>query len=320
VELPALLGDHPDHANALTLLGQIAAAQGDAEAATAHLRAALAIHDLYLDDPESAEIVRPLRAEVLAQLGDARQRAGDPTEADALTEEALSEAEDAYGLDAAALARFHNIRGVVLRFAGRYAEAEAAYLRAAALRDAHGEPHPSTHFHNLSGLASARGDYAAAEAHARAAIDLSRAAGNSVTLGTDLCGLGDALVGQERLVEAEAAHRAGLAHFATSTLPDHPEVAYTLHNLGDCLVALGRFEDAEAAYHASITRKREAFGDSHPEIAATLSNLAALHADLGRLTEATARSAEAVAMVRPLPANAPIRVGVEALAARLGVG
>jgi tetratricopeptide (TPR) repeat protein len=317
--LAEILGpDHPDHANALHTLGQIAAAEGDYATATRHLRAALAVYDGCSADPDDAVVVRPFRAEALATLGEVTFRAGDFPHAEPLLREALAEAEHAWGADALDLARFHNALGVHLRFVGRYAEAEAEYLRAAALREAHGVPHPSTHFHNLSGLATARGDFVAAEAHARAAIALSEAGGDDdgVRLGTDLCGLGDALAGQERFAEAERAYRRGLARL--SARPDHPEVAYALHNLGDCLAALGRARDAEAAYRASLERKRAVFGDRHPEIAATLSNLAALLADTGRLPEARDASRRAVAMARELlPKGTPIRDGVEGLARSL---
>ncbi len=318
--LAELLGpEHPDHANALHTLGLVAAAEGDAETAAGFFEAALAVYDAFSGDEEDAAVVRPLRAEALANLGEARYRTGRLPEAEPLLREALAEAALAHGADALDLDRFHNALGVCLRFAGRYEEAEAAYLRAAALRDAHGVPHSSTHFHNLSGLASARGDFARAEAHARAAITLSEAdPRDGITLGADLCGLGDALAGQERFAEAEHAYRRGLACFAASSRPDHPEVAYALHNLADCLAALGRAAEAEAAYGASIDRKRAAFGDRHPEIAATLSNLAALQAETGRLAEARATSARAVELARALlPADAPIRQGVEAFARSL---
>ncbi|MDP2314722.1 MAG: tetratricopeptide repeat protein [Pseudomonadota bacterium] len=318
--LAAVLGvDHPDHANALDTLGAIAAAQGNPEAAVVQFRAALAIYDACATDEEDAAVVRPLRAETLANLGEQLMRAGHADEAEPLVRAALTEAARAYGPDALEVSRFHNQLGVFLRFGGRYDEAEAAYLRAAALRDANGEPQPSTHFHNLSGLASARGDFVRAEGFARAAVAISEIRPlDGLSLGTDLCGLGDALAGQARFADAEAAYRRGLSLFAASGRADHPEVAYALHNLGDCLAALGQTVDAERAYRASIERKQAAFGADHPEIAATLSNLAALYAETNRMDAARVTSRRAVVMAQAtLPPDAPIRQGVEAFARSL---
>lgn len=320
--LRATVGEqHPDHANALDLLGSIAAATGRPRLAVERFTAALAIHDRYQSSEEDASVIRPMRAETLANLGDQLARQGQFAAAEPRLREALDEAERAFGAGALAVAVYHNRLAVFLRFAGAYREAAASYERAEAIRRTHGEPTPAVHFHNLAGLACAEGDFQAAERYAREAIALSsrdlRAGvrGDGFCLGGDLCGLGDALAGQGRHAEAEACYREALDLFARSARPDHPEVAYALHNLGDALCAVGRTADAESCYRESIARKTAAFGEHHHEIAGTLANLAAMLFETGRRAEARAAMQRALSIARGvLPESHPIRAGCESLA------
>lgn len=131
----------------------------------------------------------------------------------------------------------------------------------------------------------------------------------------DLCGLGDALAGQDRYVEAEAAYREAVAGFLASERPEHPEVAYCLHNLADTLTSQGRASEAEDAYRESIRRKERSLGARHYEVGASMNNLAALLFETGRRKEARECSRRALELVRDaLPANHPVRLGCEALA------
>lgn len=319
--LAAAVGtDHPDYANALMIEGDALSALGRIGEAEARLRQALAIHELYADG-EDAAVVRPYRLSVLGRLGYLWSLGGRFEEAEAVLREAVGVAIELLGPDAPELADHYNTLGVCLRFAGRYDEALAAYERAAALRGGD-DAQPAAHFHNLSGLASARADFVVAERWARRAIETRRTReDDDFALATDLCGLGDALAGQDRHDEAEAVYREALTIFAGSTRTGHPEIAFALHNLGDTLVARGRFDEAEAAYRDAIVRKRRAFGDTSHEVAVTLNNLAAMLAETGRDEEARQASGEAVAIVRAaLAADHPVRRGCEALARSLGIG
>lgn len=311
--------EHPDVGNARVVAADALAGLGRIGEAEAGYRAALAIYDLY--EGEDADVVRPLRVVALARLGHQLSLAGRYDEAEAGLRDALREAEQVYGAGALELADHANALGVCLRFAGRYEEAAEAYAQAEAYRDAAGVPQPPTHHHNLSGLATARGDYAAAERHARAAVAERRAEDpEGFHLATDLCGLGDALVGLERFTEAEGAYREALALFADTERPDHPEVAYALHNLGDALAAMGRHAEAERVYRDAIERKRTTLGEHHHEVAATLNNLAALLHETGRVDAARHASGEALAIVRrALAPEHPVRAGCESLARALGV-
>jgi tetratricopeptide (TPR) repeat protein len=317
--LVRVVGDvHPDTANAIAVHGSIAWVRGDVAGAEHHFRAALAIYDRYLDDDDDALVVRPLRLATLERMGMLLSLRGAYVEAERMLREALADACALFGDDDVRVAGAHCALGVCLRFQGRYAEARASYQRSIDLHCDAGLPPSPTHEHNLSGLASAEGDFVLAERHARAAIALRRAAGEcNAFFGTDLCGLGDALAGQERFAEAEQCYREGLALYAISCR-EHVEVAYALHNLGDTLASLQRADEAEQAYLDSIARKRRAFGHAHHEIAATMNNLAALYVQTGRMEEARTLSAGAMVRARSLDVDHPIRVGCEALATQLG--
>lgn len=316
-ELSAVVGpEHPDTAAAIMVEGEALAALGRLDDGMVAFRRALAIFDCYTA-PGEVEVVRPLRVDALQRIGQRLALDGRYDEAITLQREALAEASVLHGPDGLEVAAAWNALGVALRFAARYDEAAAAYARAAALRAAHGEPDPAVHHHNLSGLASARGDFAAAEVHARAAVARRREDGDDFELATDLCGLGDALAGLGRLGDAEAAYREALALFAR-TAPDHAEVAYALHNLADTLADRGRAAEAEATYRDAIARKTRVLGPTHHELAPSLNNLAHLLDRNGRRAEAREASRQAVAIAAALPPDHPVRTGCEALAAELG--
>ncbi|MFO0745226.1 MAG: tetratricopeptide repeat protein [Myxococcota bacterium] len=316
--LAAVVGpEHPDVGNARVVAGDVAAALGQPAEAMAAYREALALYAPFEGD--DADVVRPLRVGALTRLAYQLALAGHYDEAERLAREAVVEAERVHGPDSVELAEPWNGLGVCLRFAGRWPDAARAYARAGALRDAAGVPQPPTHFHNLSGLATARGDFAEAERHARDAIAAREGEPDDFGLGTDLCGLGDALSGLGRAEEAEAAYRQGLALYAAAGRADHPEVAFALHNLADALESQQRIAEAEASYRAALALKQRVLGADHHEVAPTLNNLAALLYENGRKAEGRELSAAAVALVRAtLPAGHPVRTACETLMARLG--
>ncbi len=214
--LAAVVGtDHPDYAQALMVEGDALMALGRMLAAEDRFGRALAIHDRYPDGDE-AEIVRPYRVSVLGRLGYLEALTGRYAVAEGHLLEALAAATLMHGEGAPELADHHNALGVCWRFAGRYADALKAYEQAASLRERADLAQPAGHFHNLSGLASARGDFVEAERWARVAVATRRAdEGEGFELATDLCGLGDALAGQARDAEAEVAYREALDLYAS---------------------------------------------------------------------------------------------------------
>src|SRR5690606_852577 len=249
-ELEAVVGaEHPDFANALQLLGEIALALGDTAEANAQFESARAIYERHMLGHR--DIVGPLRASVLELLARTRTMIGRYDEAESLIREAIGESERLG--DTVALAGQTQTLGVVLRFAGRYQAAAEVYARSAELHDQCGIALGPEHFHNLAGLALARGDAESAELHARRAIALRDHEG--FELAADLCGLADARAEQGRHRDAERHYRRALELYASSERAEHPEIAYALHNLADTLTALGRPDQAEGAYRESLARK-----------------------------------------------------------------
>lgn len=307
----AVGAEHPDYANALATVALVAEKLGRLREGIELGRRALAILDLYRDE----RVVDPLRRAASVQLAFRLAIAGHYAEAEQLSREALALSIDEHPFEAQAWVSL----GVSVRLAGRHDEAEAAYGRAAALYRGAGDPIPPDLRHNLAGLAYARGDHGAAEVHAREAIAARAGAEHDDTfeLGQDLCGLGDALMGQGRSVEAEQAYREGLACYERVGRSEHVEVAFALHNLGDALAEQGRFDEAQACYRRSIALKQVLLGAEHHELAATLTNLAVLYADNGRLADARSLSARAVEIVQALDERHPVRSGVESCACSL---
>lgn len=312
-ELARVVGEeHPDYANALDTAACIADVVGRPREAIDLGRRAVAIFDRY----ENEEVVQPMRAAAMGHLAYRLAQSGEYVEAERLARAVVAMTPE--GIEATAHA-WNNL-GVCLRFAAKYDEARAAYEEAQRRIEQLGLPVPASLFHNLAGLACARDDFAAAETHARRAVAArANEPPDDFGLGTDLCGLGDALLGLGRAAEAESAYREGLACYERAGRMAHPEAAFALHNLGDALVARGRVKEAEETYLRALAAKERLYGEEHHEIAATLSNLAALLAETGRPAEARDRSRRAVAIARAkLPADHPIRTGIETLAKTLG--
>ena len=310
-EAATALGDavgeqHPDYGNALDTLGSIVAARGRPSEAEQLFRRALAIYDCFRDEA----VVDPLRLSVLTHLSYQLSMAGCHVEAVALAREALALSESLHDAGDPAIASFHNNLGVALKLAGRYAEAQAAY----GLAESIGAGVTAALLHNLAGLSCSRGDFVAAEGFARRAVE-AREDSDDFGIAMDLAGLGDALAGQGRALDAEACYREALELYVACGQAAHPEVAYAHHNLGDVLAELGRNEEARAAYRDSIARKIGLFGETHPEVAATMNNLAANLADCGYRAQARALSHRAVDIVAAtLEADHPIRLACDALA------
>jgi tetratricopeptide (TPR) repeat protein len=305
--------EHPDTANAWCTLSRIASYRGRFADAATHAHQAIAALVAVSANP----IVDAIRLSALHHLGTACTSLGRFAEAEEVLASALALATRETHEDAGAAAEIQNARGILFKFLGRHDEAQIAYDDALRrFEEAQSAP-PAALLHNVAGLACARGDFAAAEALARRAIDRRREAeGECFGLAQDVAGLADALASQGRLQEAEALYRNALARLH-ALAPAHPEVAYLLHNLGDALVDAGRPADAEACYREAIAHKERALGVDHPEVAASQANLAALLSTQGRHGEARALAENAVAITAHLTAAHPIRAGCEAIAARL---
>lgn len=306
----ALGEEHPDVANVLDTLAEILAAQGRSREALSLWRRALAVFDRW----RAETIARQMRLPVAQHFAGALIYANRFDEALALIDDCIAEATALYGSPHEEVAAGFNLRGMWMKFQGRYDEAHDAYAEALAALG--GETHASAALlHNLAGLACSRAEFSRAETYARAAIALRE----SDPLGTasDLAGLADALAGAGRRAEAIAYYREALTLIQTHAPAEHPEAACCLQNLADALADEGQSADAERFYREAIARKQRVYGDAHPEVGAAMASLAGLLFDHGRGDEARALAQHAVQIVGALDPTHPLRSGCEAAARRL---
>jgi serine/threonine protein kinase/Tfp pilus assembly protein PilF len=141
-----------------------------------------------------------------------------------------------------------------------------------------------------------------AEIHARAALAIWQARGESDTLGT--CGsketLGMVLWKKDELEPAEALMREALALRRQFQDPGHEDAIITLNNLGNVIFTAKRFAEAEKIYREALELWKKRFGPEHPSVALALNNLASACVDQGKSTEAAEYFSQAVAMRRKL--------------------
>lgn len=243
----AILADHPDHADALHLLGLVHFQTGDAAAATDHIRRAIAI------DPRVAMYHANLGRVLMAQ-----DRAADAVEAyreavalspkDAAVHSDLAAALVTTGdFDAARsrarlaleldpnLAPAHLNLGLALQAGGASSAsgAEACFQRAAAL-----DPNLADAHQALGQLHQARGEDDAAMECYRQAIRVQPGMAEA------RCNLGNLLRERLDLSAALAQYDAGLENA--------PGVAALHANKGVALHELGRFDDALASYDRAL--------------------------------------------------------------------
>ncbi len=223
-------------------------------------------------------------------LGDAHRRAGRYGQAATDLATALRLVEAAVAVDPAALAAVLMLFGVVAKEQGAFEDAQRYYGEVARLQEDAGASAADAAAlqHNLAGLAHARRRYAAAERHARQAVQLRRAARGAtpVDIAQDVAVLAAAVAGAERNEEAR-----GLFHEALAVCRGaHPardyEIAVHLHNLAAIEQACGQAEESERLYREALAIKQRLLGPDHPEIALVVHNLGTLLAERRRVTEA----------------------------------
>ncbi|MEI7745777.1 MAG: tetratricopeptide repeat protein [Chloroflexota bacterium] len=213
--------------------------------------------------------------------------------------------------------------GVTCKDRGRFAQAEAAYLAAAAELIALPQRDPAAAAaleHNFAGLAHARGDYTGGLPHARAAIAL-RATIEQVdptALAADQAVLAALLAGAGRRDEARATFFRVLAITEDAYGPDHYETAVVLHNLA---ALESDSEQAVQLQQRALTIKRRTLGDAHPEVAAIRANLGVLLERAQRPEAARHEYESALAILQQRwgpdhPATTACRTNLQALAAR----
>ncbi|MCX4245386.1 serine/threonine-protein kinase [Paraliomyxa miuraensis] len=223
-----------------------------------------------------------------------------------LDAEALRYGELAIGLaersnDPARLGKSHAAVGVVHRFGGRNAEAEAEYRAALTVLEAGLPPdHPE--------IVRTRGLLATVlhlQGHRDEAIEEIRAVVTSLegTLGKlhpEVLGarnnLAVMLISQQRLQEAEAELRTVVERRTLLAGPASEDVGTARDNLAHVLRSQGRLEHAVAEHRAALRILTAALGRDHVEVARSHNNLGAALQAGGQLSEAEAELRAAVAV------------------------
>ncbi len=264
-----------------------------------------------------------LCARALRPFGTAQRARGLYLEAEQTFRSALASASVAFGPESLEVAELHNDLGMTYKYAGRFAEADEAYGRARAILEAMPDADPedlAALFHNLGGLAHARGDFEAAEPLARRAIEIRSQALGERALATllDRSAHAAILTGLGRIDEAETSIRDLLGDLEAALGVDHPEVAVALNNLAAILQARGELTEAEALLRRVITIRESRLGDVSPVLAVPLNNLATVLELQGRAGDAAALYERAALLLESsVGDDHPSLVAVRRNAARL---
>ncbi len=276
----------PAARHAATLeLGAVREAQGQAEAAEAALRTALA----NATDARGAHDARVRLAGVIADRG-------RPDEAFALLDEALA----ADQADAKRLQRDLAVLGTVRFRAGDLPGAEAA------LRDAHAKALAAYGAQHTTSARAAH-DLAVVLLQRGATADAATLLEKAVATRVSLLGARHPDVAQSRFNLAVARQRLGEADTARAMFMDalalqrellggrHPDVASTLNSIAALDVQQGRLDDAITRFGEAVAVARAAHGEQHPTVATMLGNLASLERMTGRLDAAERNQRAALA-------------------------
>ncbi|MBM4778358.1 MAG: serine/threonine protein kinase [Archangiaceae bacterium] len=210
---------------------------------------------------------QPLLAELLFQLGEAQEPAGQLDAAEKSFEAAVFEGEACRHDEVVALA---SIRLVLVTGSRR------------------GKPDASRVW----------------EKHASAAI---ARLGSRPELEADLNDhAASTLMAQRKPEEALARHRVALQLREKALGPAHPYVAASLNNMANALAELGRLDEAEAAYRRARDVYERALGPEHPRVAMAWDNLANVFDARGDMKQLAETAEKGLALrERVLPAGHP---------------
>jgi tetratricopeptide (TPR) repeat protein len=89
-----------------------------------------------------------------------------------------------------------------------------------------------------------------------------------------------------RYAEAEAFYQQSLRIREQALGPDHPDVAYPLHNLALLYYEQGKYAEAEPLYQRALRIWEQALGPDHSQVANSLTNLGILYYEQGKYAEA----------------------------------
>eukprot|EP00752_Nemacystus_decipiens_P009200 g8218.t1 len=176
---------------------------------------------------------------------------------------------------------------------GKYAEAEALYVRCQAIREkVLGPEHPAyaTTLYSRAGLLQSQGKYAEAETlYERCQAIQEKVLGpEHPNLATTLHGRAGLLDSQGKYAEAEPLYERCQAIDEKVLGPEHPAYATILYSRAVLLQSQGKYAEAEALYERCQAIEEKVLGPEHPDLATTLHGRAGLLRSQGKYAEAEA--------------------------------
>lgn len=150
----------------------------------------------------------------------------------------------------------------------------------------------------LGDVLQREGDYEAAEAIYREALEVRRAryGARHPKVAESLNDLGDVLQDRGDYAAAERLYRRALKQRRELLGERHQDVAESLNNLALLFHERRELDRAEPLYRQALELRRELLGNDHPDVAVSLANLAALLHGRGVTEEAEELFREAVAL------------------------
>ena len=191
--------------------------------------------------------------------------------------------------------------GTYLRESAKYAQAEALYKQAWAIREKTLVPQQVDKAENLNNLAMIyyrQGKYAQAEPLYQQALAIREQALGSEhpKVAESLNDLARLYYKQGQYVQAEPLYQRALAIREQALGPKHPKVAESLNDLARLYYEQGKYAQAEPLYQQALAIRENALGSEHPEVAESLNDLARLYYKQGKYAQAEPLYQQALAI------------------------
>ncbi len=219
----------------------------------------------------------------LYELGNLYNDIGNPREAIAYYEQALTIDKGVYGERHQRVARDLNNIGIALEALGEYEKAIEYYMQALSIdKEVYGERHSSvaTRLNNIGSALHDLGEYEKAIEYYEQALSTDKEVDGErhPSVARDLNNIGELRRTLGELEEAIEYYMQALSIIREVYGEKHPYMAATLNNIGLALDASGKPEKAIKYYEQSLAIDREVYGEKHPSVAVILANIgSALH-------------------------------------------
>jgi serine/threonine protein kinase/tetratricopeptide (TPR) repeat protein len=277
---------HPDLAAALAQLGTALRMGGSYDRANAALFRALDVH-------RGQEMLDPLGfGYTLEELSRVAVYLGNLTEAEEFAREGVSLREESLGRDASPTLNTLTILGSILRYQGRYKEAEEVYREVLQRRRSLVREDPLALTVDLLQLGDHLSDHGGnigeVETLYLEALELTRTGGGGVQRNKvwALTSLGSLKERSGDLEEADRLYSEGVETRLRVYGDVHPLVSEALAEYGEFLTRIGKPREGEALLRQAIEVDLQTVGPGHVRYAGTLTGLAESLAAQDRLSEA----------------------------------